>query len=102
MITRVGKWWGTDPRKKEETGIDVVGLDTIKKEAILGECKFKNERLDKSVYEALRNRTGLIDHHYRTVQYLHISKSGFSDWILTHQKEEAIMPIDLMQMYTSH
>lgn len=102
MITRVGKWWGTDPRKKEETDIDVVGLDTIKKEAILGECKFKNERLDKSVYEALRNRTGLIDHHYRTVQYLLFSKSGFSDWILTHQKEEAIMPIDLMQMYTSH
>ena len=62
----------------------------------------KNERLDKSVYEALRNRTGLIDHHYRTVQYLLFSKSGFSDWILTNQKEEAIMPIDLMQMYTSH
>lgn len=31
MITRVGKWWGTDPRKKEETNIDVVGLDTIKR-----------------------------------------------------------------------
>lgn len=98
-VTRVGKWWGTNPEKKEETDIDVVGLDTVKKEAVLGECKFKNEILDKSVFDALCSRNGLIDHHYRTVHYLLFSKSGFSDWILSHQKEASITPISLAQMY---
>ena len=99
FVTRVGKWWGTNPTKKEETDIDVVGLDTVKKLAVLGECKFKNEILDKKVFEQLQARNGLIDHQYRVVQYLLFSKSGFSDWILEHQKSESMQAITLAQMY---
>lgn len=99
LITQVGTWWGTNPSKKEETDIDVVGLDKIGKTAVLGECKFKNEVIDKSVFMALKERNGLIDHRYRTIQYLLFSKSGFSDWILEHKKEEQIYPITLEDMY---
>lgn len=99
FVTRVGKWWGTNPSKREETDIDVVGLDDVKRLAVLGECKFKNELLDKKVFEQLRERNGLIDHKYRVVQYLLFSKSGFSDWILEHQMSEAIQTITLEQMY---
>lgn len=31
MVTQVGTWWGTNPEKREETDIDVVGLDKSKK-----------------------------------------------------------------------
>lgn len=99
LITQVGTWWGTNPSKKEETDIDVVGLDKIAKTAVLGECKFKNEVIDKSVFMALKERNGLIDHRYRTIHYLLFSKSGFSDWILEHKKEEQIYPITLEDMY---
>ena len=99
LVTKTGKWWGTNPAKKEETDIDVVGLDLVSKEAILGECKFKNEVLDKKVFEQLKDRHGLIDHRYRVVKYLLFSKSGFSDWILEQQEKEDILAIDLEEMY---
>lgn len=100
FVTRVGKWWGTNPAKREETDIDVVGLDETKKLAVLGECKFKNEVIDKKIFEQLRERNGLINHQYRVVQYLLFSKSGFSDWILKHRESEAIKTVTLAQMYT--
>ena len=58
--------------------------------------------VNPKLMDELKERNQLLDHRYEIVRYLLFSKSGFSDWILTHQKEEAIMPIDLMQMYTSH
>ncbi len=99
LVTTTGKWWGTNPSKKEETDIDVVGLDLVSKEAVLGECKFRNEVLDKKVFEQLKDRHGLIDHRYRVVKYLLFSKSGFSDWILEQQEKEDILVIDLEEMY---
>lgn len=99
LVTKTGKWWGTNPDKKEETDIDVVGLDIANKQAVLGECKFKNELLDKKVFEQLKERHGLIDHRYRVVKYLLFSKSGFSDWILEQQDKEDILAIDLERMY---
>ncbi len=41
FVTSVGKWWGANPVKKEQTDIDVVGLDLLGKKAVLGECKLK-------------------------------------------------------------
>jgi len=99
LVSKTGRWWGTNPTKKEETDIDVVGLDIINKEAVLGECKFRNEVLDKKIFEQLKERHGLIDHRYRVVKYLLFSKSGFSDWILEQQEHEAMMAIDLERMY---
>lgn len=99
LVSKTGRWWGTNPTKKEETDIDVVGLDIVNKEAVLGECKFRNEVLDKKIFEQLKERHGLIDHRYRVVKYLLFSKSGFSDWILEQQEHEAMMAIDLERMY---
>ena len=102
LITKTGKWWGTNPVKKEETDIDVVGLDIANKEAVLGECKFKNELLDKKVFDQLKERHGLIDHRYRVVKYLLFSKSGFSDWIIKQQEKGDMLAIDLEKMYDIH
>lgn len=98
-ILKVGTWWGADPKKKEQTDIDVVGIDTVSNKAILGECKYKNEILDKSIMEALIERTGLIDSKYRTVEYLLFSKSGFSDWVVDNAKDKDVRPISLEEMY---
>lgn len=99
MVLKVGKWWGTNPVMKEETDIDVVGIDTVNKKAVIGECKFKNELLDKGIFEQLSERRGLLDKKYQVVQYLLFSKSGFSDWIKEHAKEENIYLVDLQRMY---
>ena len=55
-VLQVGKWFGTNPKKKEQTDIDVVGIDTIENNAILGECKFRNTPMDKKQLEELLER----------------------------------------------
>lgn len=70
-IMEVGKWNGSNPKKKEQTDIDVVGLDTEHNRAILGECKFRNSPIDKSIFETLMDRNGLIDKKYSTIAYFY-------------------------------
>ncbi len=87
FITETGTWWGTelltDPDGKkyqQSADIDVVGISSVDKTAVCGECKFKNEKIDKDVYETLIRRAGLISGDYRITKYLLFSLSGFSKW----------------------
>lgn len=98
-VTRVGTWWGTNPDHREETDIDVVGLDKMRKEAVIGECKFRNQITDKKVYDALVERHSLLHEGYRVVQYLLFSASPFSDWLIEEEKKEKVILIRLEEMY---
>ena len=58
FITDVGSWWGVETvtdhngeKKIQATDIDVVGISDLDKTAIIGECKFKNEKIGKDVFE---------------------------------------------------
>ncbi|MDE6055593.1 MAG: ATP-binding protein [Lachnospiraceae bacterium] len=99
FVTSVGKWWGTNPRKHETTDIDIVGLDKQSKKAVLGECKYKNEPIDKKVYDALLEKNGLISGTYTVVQYLLFSKKGFSDWVMEQADQGLVKLISLQDMY---
>lgn len=98
-ITRVGTWWGTNPEKKTETDIDVVGLNPGNKQAIIGECKFRHEITDKKAYDSLVERHSLLHQNYRVVQYLLFSASGFSDWVIAESKQGTLRCISLEEMY---
>nr|WP_300884450.1 ATP-binding protein [uncultured Schaedlerella sp.] len=98
-VTTVGKWWGTNPGKRMQTDIDIVGLDKMSKKAVLGECKFKNEPVDKKIYEDLMDRNGLISREYMIVQYLLFSKSGFSEWVRENTDPSLVKKITLQEMY---
>ena len=97
-IYEVGKWYGSHTKKKEQTDIDVVGLDTVENKAVLGECKFRNIVVDKSVLDSLKERNGLIDRKYRTVAYYLFSLSGFSKWY-NDNTDDTIRTICIDQMY---
>jgi len=99
MTTNVGKWWGMG-HDRVPTDIDVVGIDEIGKKAILGECKFKNEQIDKPVYEDLMNRKGLIDRKYEEVQYMYFSLSGFSKWVVENADAEKVSLLTLDDLYS--
>lgn len=60
LVTRIGKWRGSDPVKKEPTDIDVVGISDIDKKAVIGECKFKNEIVGRQEYQTLVDRARLV------------------------------------------
>ena len=99
FVTETGKWWGTNQNTRKETDIDVVGLSRAENKAVIGECKYRNEPLDKDVLDALMERDGLIDRKYKIVEYLLFSKSGFSKWITEHQSD-TITPVSLDDMYS--
>ncbi len=48
--------------------------------AVIGECKFKNEKIDKGIYETLIRRSKLIAGKYNITKYLLFSISGYTDW----------------------
>lgn len=98
-VMEAGKWNGTNPKKKEQTDIDVVGLDTERNKAILGECKFRNAPMDKSMLDDLMERNGLIDRKYRTVAYFLFSLGGFSSWIIENGEKMNVRAITLEDMY---
>ena len=86
-ITETGTWWGTEPmadddgkKHQQSADIDVVGISSVDKTAVCGECKFKNEKIDKEIYETLIRRSGFLSRNYMVTKYLLFSLSGFSGW----------------------
>lgn len=43
-LSEIGQWWGTDPKKKKQIQIDIVGTPVEGKDYIIGSCKYRNEK----------------------------------------------------------
>ncbi len=86
FLTNVGTWWGVETldsasgKYQQSADIDVVGISDIDKTVVLGECKFKREKVDKDVYDTLIRRSAVIHGKYRIIRYLFFSLSGYTDW----------------------
>ncbi|MCD8327353.1 MAG: DUF234 domain-containing protein [Lachnospiraceae bacterium] len=104
FLTKVGTWWGTEVldsaagKYQQSADIDVVGISDIDKTVVLGECIFKNEKMDKEVYDTLIRRSAVIQGKYRIVKYLFFSLSGYSDWFHT-TPDSNIMLFTLKDLY---
>lgn len=108
FITSVGSWWGvenfTDKDsniKTQSADIDVVALSEIDKKAVIGECKFKNEKIDKGIYETLIRRGKLITAKYKVSKYIFFSLSGYTDWFETMTDEDVLL-LTLDSLYDMH
>ena len=98
-MTNVGVWWGTEQienskveRIQQSADIVIVGISEI------GECKFKNERIDKNVYDTLIRRASRIIGKYKITEYLFFSLSGFTEWFDSISDDNVIL-ITLEDMY---
>ncbi len=98
LVTNAGGWWGPG-HDHTPTDIDVVGIDNTANKAVIGECKFKNEVIDKDVYEALMDRKGLIDKRYEEVGFLLFSLSGYSKWVKENVNSDKTLLITIEDMY---
>ena len=74
-FSEIGRWWGTDPRTKSQTEIDIMA-EQDRHIALFGECKWTNEKVDLGVLETLVKRSELFN--YKTKYYYLFSKSGFT------------------------
>lgn len=74
-FSNMGRWWGNDPVKKQQTEIDILA-DNDENEAIFAECKWRNEAVGEAELKELEYQSTLF-HHKRNVLIL-FSKSGFT------------------------
>lgn len=74
-FTSLGRRWGTDPKRKAQTEIDIMG-EADKDTALFSECKWTNEKIDVGILDLLVERSKLFS--YKKVHYYLFSKSGFT------------------------
>ena len=60
LASSFGRWWGTDPRDKAETDIDLIAADRQSKSILLGECKWRNSFDESKAIEMLERRAPLV------------------------------------------
>lgn len=80
IFEKIGKWWGNNPFKKREDEIDIVAFD--KDNILLGECKWKNSKMDKDTLDSLIEKSMLFD--YGRKYYFLFSKSGFTEELINY------------------
>ncbi|MCR5835786.1 MAG: ATP-binding protein [Lachnospiraceae bacterium] len=105
FLTEVGTWWGVEQltdlqgnKFRQSADIDVVGISGIDKTAVIGECKFKNEKIDKGIYETLLRRGELLSKKYKINKYLLFSLSGYTNWFDTIDMSNVVL-ITVDDMY---
>ena len=75
LFTDAGRWWGNNPKKKEECEVDIIAAN--KDDAIFAECKWTNDRVGADVIDTLIERSELFS--YRKKHYYLFAKTGFTD-----------------------
>ena len=83
----IGRWWGTDPKRRIQVEIDIVAASQIEKKILFGECKYRSERTGLEVYNNLMNNSKVLSKNYAETYYSLFSKSGFSVGLKEQVKE---------------
>ena len=98
FITKTGSWWGSETFKDNEgktvrqsADIDIVAISENDKGAVIGECKFRNEKIDKKVYETLVRRASLVSGKNRVSKLLFFSLAGYTDWFDTLDDKDVVL-----------
>ena len=83
-FTDIGRWWGTNPKTRQQVEIDIIGT-ADKTTALFGECKWTNEKVDLSVLEGLVEKSKLF--HYQNKYYYLFAKNGFTTGCVDKAKQ---------------
>ena len=75
LMLNAGRWWGPDPKTRQQEEIDIVGQGTDG-DMLFCECKWRNEDCDDDVPDTLIRRGNLLK--ARTRHYIIFAKRGFS------------------------
>lgn len=97
FLTNTGNWWGVETvikedgsRERQSADIDIVGISEPDQCAVIGECKFRNEKINKTVYETLLRRGTLLSGKYRLKKYLFFSLSGYTNWFDSLENQDVV------------
>lgn len=97
-LSEIGQWWGTDPRKKKQVQIDIVGTPVRGKEYIIGSCKYRNEKIGLDELDLLRDYASVFGKGNRYHYYI-FSKGGFTDGLMQAQERGEVRLMSLEDLY---
>lgn len=60
-LSEIGQWWGTDPKKKKQIQIDIVGTPVEGKDYIIGSCKYRNEKIGVDELDLIRDYASVLE-----------------------------------------
>ena len=97
-LSKLGRWWGkinqtvsTDEGKSKlisiDSEIDIVAADAKSKYFILGECKFRNSKMDVSDLDHLKGKSSIVKKGAE-IQYALFSKAGFTTGLTTQAADD--------------
>lgn len=98
LFSSIGRWWGTDVKKKKEVEIDLIAQDG--KKYMIGECKWQNEKVDCSVLSDLKGKADVFNSQREETWFVLFSKSGFTKSLLeAAQQDRHILLYDLSKIF---
>ena len=83
-LSEIGQWWGTDPKKKKQIQIDIVGGPGEGRDYIIGSCKYRNEKIGLDELELIRECASVFG-KVLNYHYFIFSKGGFTEGLLQAQ-----------------
>ena len=99
-LTEVGSWWGNPSTGKnknvQQQKVNVVGLGTEEEDLLLGDCYWRNEKIDLPAAEQLIEHSKYFP--YATKELFLFSKRGFTKQVKEFAREKKIRLISLAEM----
>jgi AAA+ ATPase superfamily predicted ATPase len=74
--TSFGSWWGTDPKEKAQSDIDVIAANRNGKQVIMGECKWRKSINTTVETEKLMSKQHLLPEYIERYFYLFTKTSS--------------------------
>lgn len=94
LFTSIGRWWGTNPVTRNQIEIDIVANDN--KDFLIGECKWRNEKLDVTILRQLKEKADIFHKNRENTWYVLFSKSGFTETVIEEaKKDKNILLVDV-------
>ncbi len=99
LATSFGTWWGPDPSIREQVDIDVIAANRTTKQALFGECKWRESFDESATLKTLEGRARLLPTYKdRTLALFskHPVSSGTADAV---KGRDDVMLVPAEQLY---
>lgn len=95
---KIGKWWGTNPKLRQQDDVDALAFNKTGTKAIFCECKFRNRPMPMEEYEDLLTAAEAFP-DVREKHLIFISKSGYTAPVERRAKEEGVQLLTLKDLF---
>lgn len=97
LFTEIGRWWGTNPKTREQVEIDLIARDMDAH--LFCECKWTNEPVDYQVLKKLRDKAEVFGRQPGKSYFMLFSKRGFTERVLEEGREkDEVLLVDIEEL----